>query len=720
MPNAQLLTTGELLRRYRRAAGLTQDELAERAAVSSRSISDIERGISSAPHRGTLDGLADALGLMPEERDLLQASARAGRILHAGGEIPPRVPASSIQHDESRWGTLLVWEPRRLRRVVLWARSVPMPIRLSLSLAVVGLVSGAVFGVKHEMNSPATVSATRSFVPWQVTQDKPVRIGPAQGLRIGPAGNVYAATVNDAGSRSPGVWKLGPSGQVLAHWGRYGRTTIYGGRIALDSQRNIFVVDVSHDRVVRISSDGQVVTSWGSHGSTPGKFEYVGSIAVDGHGHVFVGDETGRIQKFTETGKLLEVWPNCGSRQLSNCQPNGMAADAQGNLYVADLAIQGVRKISPTGRTLTMWGGFGSDATQFAGPTQIDFDAVGNLFVVDVFNGRIHKFSPTGTPRTWWGATLHGLSCPLSLGISRHSEVYVGACNPSRILKFSASGIPFPGWKPFWAVHVPLNAPSSVSIDPQGHLFVVTADGAASMFKISRTGQVLDSWPAAVLGAGQAHAPTGATVDSAGNVYVVDALSNRVLKVSSSRKVIESFGGEGSGPGQLENPSAAAVDRTGNVYVSDTGNRRVVKFSAAGSSLGQWDTAPDGTALFLQPEGITVDAHDNVYVADRGKHAILKLSTGGTLLSQWGGSDRNALSEPIGIAVDSRGLIYVTDAGDSRVKLFSSDGKPVAQWGRNGSQPGEFNRPNAITVDRHGTVYVADTGNNRIQKLATR
>jgi predicted ATPase/transcriptional regulator with XRE-family HTH domain len=66
-----------LLQRYRRQAGLTQEELAERAGVSTRSVSDIERGLQQHPHISTLRRLADALGLAPEDR-LVFLTARQG------------------------------------------------------------------------------------------------------------------------------------------------------------------------------------------------------------------------------------------------------------------------------------------------------------------------------------------------------------------------------------------------------------------------------------------------------------------------------------------------------------------------------------------------------------------------------------------------------------------------------------------------------------------
>jgi transcriptional regulator with XRE-family HTH domain len=70
---------GPLLRRRRRAAGLTQDEPAERAGLSVRAVRDTERG-ASRPHRRTIGRLADALGLAGAGRDEFTRTA--------GGEPP--------------------------------------------------------------------------------------------------------------------------------------------------------------------------------------------------------------------------------------------------------------------------------------------------------------------------------------------------------------------------------------------------------------------------------------------------------------------------------------------------------------------------------------------------------------------------------------------------------------------------------------------------------
>jgi len=72
-------TFGALLRRHRLAAGLTQEALAERAGLSPDAISLLERGLRTVPRRDTVDRLAGALALSPDERlALTRAASRSG------------------------------------------------------------------------------------------------------------------------------------------------------------------------------------------------------------------------------------------------------------------------------------------------------------------------------------------------------------------------------------------------------------------------------------------------------------------------------------------------------------------------------------------------------------------------------------------------------------------------------------------------------------------
>src|SRR5260370_13315086 len=65
---------GALLRRFRLAAGLSQEELAERAGMSARGISDLERGVHRVPYRHTLIRLSEVLGLDPDQRATMETA----------------------------------------------------------------------------------------------------------------------------------------------------------------------------------------------------------------------------------------------------------------------------------------------------------------------------------------------------------------------------------------------------------------------------------------------------------------------------------------------------------------------------------------------------------------------------------------------------------------------------------------------------------------------
>jgi transcriptional regulator with XRE-family HTH domain len=85
-------TLGPLVRDLRRAAGLTQEELAARAGLSTRAISDLERGINHTPRPTTLQLLVAALGLAGREREHFHAVARAHEVNSDGHatNAPPR------------------------------------------------------------------------------------------------------------------------------------------------------------------------------------------------------------------------------------------------------------------------------------------------------------------------------------------------------------------------------------------------------------------------------------------------------------------------------------------------------------------------------------------------------------------------------------------------------------------------------------------------------
>jgi len=97
MDPTQHVEFGALLKRHRRAASLSQEALAELAGVSTRVVSDIERGVITAPQRDTVKGLADALGLPNEERATFAGAVPRRRGAH-GAPLPARPAPSTGPH----------------------------------------------------------------------------------------------------------------------------------------------------------------------------------------------------------------------------------------------------------------------------------------------------------------------------------------------------------------------------------------------------------------------------------------------------------------------------------------------------------------------------------------------------------------------------------------------------------------------------------------------
>ena len=85
---------GELLRTYRSAAGLTQEELAERSGLSVDAIGLLERGARRSPRRDTVQRLVAALHLADDERVALQDAARARPSRGHGGSAALPTPAT--------------------------------------------------------------------------------------------------------------------------------------------------------------------------------------------------------------------------------------------------------------------------------------------------------------------------------------------------------------------------------------------------------------------------------------------------------------------------------------------------------------------------------------------------------------------------------------------------------------------------------------------------
>jgi len=88
---------GALLRRHRLAAGLSQEELADRSGLSARAIADMERGRTVRPYRRSVRALADAMALAEPERALLDRASRPTPVAASTALPPSTCPGSGQQ-----------------------------------------------------------------------------------------------------------------------------------------------------------------------------------------------------------------------------------------------------------------------------------------------------------------------------------------------------------------------------------------------------------------------------------------------------------------------------------------------------------------------------------------------------------------------------------------------------------------------------------------------
>lgn len=312
-------------------------------------------------------------------------------------------------------------------------------------------------------------------------------------------------------------------------------------------------------------------------------------------------------------------------------QPQGLAIDRTGDVFVADTGNNLVRELLPDGTLQDVVGGGGEVAAvgeqgvdvKLDHPTGLFFDS-GQLYIADTGSHRVVRFdvqtghvflvagngragtvglsglavdaeleSPTGV--------AHGLlsSQPNVYGVAETGVVVVdtAAARVRQVEDFDGS------LNPFLNIHA--GGLPSVAVSSSGIFYVGDSAGAVvyrwnpanfepgsgGLPVIAGTGTPGDSGDGGPAVAAQLNQPEGLAVDAGGDVYICDT-GNSVVRVvnANTGKIstfagvagVASFGGDGGPPAQaaLASPAAVAVAPDGSVYIADTGNNRIRRITA--------------------------------------------------------------------------------------------------------------------------------------------
>ena len=560
--------------------------------------------------------------------------------------------------------------------------------RLVLAVACVGSACAQSFGVSNFAGANSVrdnASATQNFFR------KPL------GVASDANGNLYVADGDDNRIR-----RINPGGIITTIAGT-GRGGFFGDggqavdaqlnfprNLALDRKRNLlYVVDYFNARVRQINLQTGIIRT------------------VAGNG----------ILRFTAPG------PDAGAIPMS---PNGIAVDADGNLYISDETANRIYKVAVPPGALTILAGTGEfgDAgdnapaigAKFRFPTGMAMDASNNLIVIDYLNTRVRKINlqtgmitalaGDGFPTTdgdGGSATLASVLYPDAVSADDAGNVLISEYLQIRIVRngiiSTVAGTKVRGYTGdggsalqsrigFSEGVTALGGSDFAISDTENHRLRRVTQGVIST--IAGT-DVKDGGPAT---SAYLNSPRGIIRDTAGNVFITDSQNFLLRKINATGQIntAAGIGIPGSPLERLGLSRGMALDSRGNLYIADSGNNRILLIPQngpsrifAGPANGSSGPSTEGglatTAKFSSPRGVAVDAADNVYVADWGNNRIRKIDAALGTVTSIAGNGRSA---------------------------FAGDGAAASAAGLS---------PAAIVIDKSGNLIVADDVNNRIRQI---
>ncbi len=554
--------------------------------------------------------------------------------------------------------------------------------------------------------------------------------------------------------------------------------------VALDRFGDIYVCDTYNKRIRKIEiSTGIIKTiagndtagfsgDWGD--ARLAKLNSPMGLIIDKQGNLLFADRNNdRIRKISTQTNVISTVAGDGNRDFSGdggpaissslYYPSNLNLDSAGNIFLTDTYNNKIRKVDiSTGIITSIY-----PNTTISNPVGVAIDKKGNVFYYDNYNHYLN-FIDVKTGES--SIVTSNIFCR-GLTINKDGDLYIA--NGGRLLKIPANtGTVFTvagnGSRSFSgdgasATKADLGSPGSIAVDKKGNIFIIDngrirkidkSSGNISTFAGGGVDYTSEGVLATLAGLNN---PNGVAVDTFGNVYFADSYSNRVRKVNAKTGKIYTVAGTDVGGynrdsilatnAKLNYPLGVDVDDSGNVYIADNGNHRIRKVSIINGFIstvagnGYNNFSGDGglaTAASLNsPRDVKVDDLGNFYIADAVNNRIRKVNSSriistivGNDTSGYSGDSGYAINAkinyPISIDLDKDMNLYIADYSSNRIRKVSLTSGVITTVAGNGigGYGGEnanallssINKPLGVAAyDKK--LFISDTGNDRIRKV---
>lgn len=274
-------------------------------------------------------------------------------------------------------------------------------------------------------------------------------------------------------------------------------------------------------------------------------------------------------------------------------QPRDLAADDDGNIYVADFGNDRIQVFDATMNFLRAWGQRGKLPGELNQPGAIAVGSDGNLYVADTWNQRIQVFQPDGEYVREWGGSFYG---PRGIGASRDGKIYLSDTGNHRIKSFDLNGKELASWGKRGSAPGEFNEPVGVAVDNAGLVYVAD-NGNARVQVFEPDGRLVRSFPVPGLEL-KVYSEPKIAVAADGTVWITVPTKYAIRAYDRDGNLVEEHIGQEKHKGPFGRPMGVAVaPGSGDILIADL-DGKIFRLAAEPETEASGDGAPaaGGTA----------------------------------------------------------------------------------------------------------------------------